>query len=72
MGSKLRERQCSAKDCEALAKYECIRCGKALCKDHAHLVSLEHRLDPSEQTEGGPLAHLPSEIKTYAFCARCC
>jgi hypothetical protein len=71
MGVTPRERQCSAKDCEALSEFACMRCGKPLCPSHAHLISLERRMNPSEHLEGGPLARLPSEVKTYAFCLRC-
>jgi hypothetical protein len=71
MGPAPRERQCSAKDCEALAEFACMRCGKPLCPSHARLISLERRLDPSERTEGGALERLPSEVKTYALCLRC-
>jgi hypothetical protein len=66
-----RERQCYAKGCATQAEFACMRCGKPLCKDHAHLISLERRGDARARTEGGALARLPSEIKIYAFCQRC-
>jgi hypothetical protein len=66
------ERQCSTKDCEALAEFACMRCGKPLCQSHAYLIRLERRLDTSKHTRDLPaLARLPSQIKTYAFCLRC-
>jgi hypothetical protein len=71
MGVMPRERQCYIKGCEAQAEYACMRCGKPLCKDHAHLISLERRVGARELTEGGSLARLPSEVKVYAFCQRC-
>jgi hypothetical protein len=72
MGATPHERQCAAKDCDALAEYVCMRCGKPLCSQHAHLVRLERRLDTSQHTRTLPsLARLPSQIKTYALCLRC-
>jgi hypothetical protein len=66
------ERQCYTKDCEAMATYACMRCGKPLCPQHAHLVRLERRVDTNEQTHDLPtLARLPSQFKIYAFCVRC-
>jgi hypothetical protein len=68
-----RERQCYTKDCEALAEYACMRCGKLLCPQHAHLMRLERRLDTREQPRDlKSLARAPSQMKAYAFCARCC
>ena len=68
-----RERQCYTKDCDVQAEFACTRCGKPLCAAHAHLVCLERRLDTSRHTRDLPaLARLPSQIKTYAFCLRCC
>ena len=72
MQSTVRERQCYTKDCETLAEYVCVRCGKPLCPQHAHLVRLERRVDIREHPHDLPsLARLPSRIKTYAICARC-
>jgi hypothetical protein len=71
MGVTPRERQCYVKGCEAMAEFACMRCGKPLCESHAYLIRIERRLDPSEHMAGRPLARLPSEVKTYAFCQRC-
>jgi hypothetical protein len=73
MQSTVRERRCYTKDCAAQAEYACMRCGKPLCAAHAHLLRLERRLSAREDTHDLPsLARLPSQIKLYAFCARCC
>jgi len=67
-----RDRLCYTTGCDAPAEFACMRCGKPLCREHAHLVRLERRLDTSEHTHDLPaLARLPSQIKTYAFCLRC-
>jgi hypothetical protein len=66
------ERQCYTTGCEAHAAYACMRCGKPLCPQHAHLSRLERRLTTGELTHDLPaLAHLPSQFKVYAFCLRC-
>jgi len=72
MGITGQDRQCYTKDCEAPAEYGCMRCGKPLCPQHAHLIRLERRQGASEQAHDLPaLARLPSQFKTYAFCLRC-
>jgi hypothetical protein len=66
------DRMCYTRGCEAPAEFACMRCGKPLCREHAHLMRLERRLDTREQTHDLPaLARLPSQISTYAFCLRC-
>jgi hypothetical protein len=67
-----RVRQCSTKDCDALAEHVCMRCSKPLCPQHVHLVRIERRLDTRESTPDLPsLSRLPSQLKTYALCNRC-
>jgi hypothetical protein len=48
------DRLCYTTGCEAPAEFACMRCGKPLCREHAHLIRLERRLDTREHIHDLP------------------